>query len=105
RPVVDIAGRIAGNELQSVERHTTTGGHGVCPGDVAVEADGHAGASEQAHAIDIEIARHREVLLPEALRARPEPVWVGEKHAAPALRARGADRPRVTGGQGPLRAR
>src|SRR2546428_9977369 len=99
RAVVEVRRGIAGSELQRVEGDAATCGDGVRPGHVAVEPDCDAGAPERADAVDVEVTGYGEVLLPETLSARPDPVGVGEEHAATALRAFRADCPGIARGR------
>src|SRR5262249_34381062 len=97
--IVKVRRGIARREFQGVKGDAATRGDGVRPGHMAVEPDCDAGAPECADAVDVEVTGYGEVLLPEALSARPEPMWVGKEHAATSLRAFRADRPGIARGR------
>src|SRR5262249_49592160 len=99
RAVVKVGRGIAGSELQRIEGDAATRGDGMGPGHVSVEPDSDAGASDDTNAVDVEVTGYGEVLLPEALSAGPEPVWVGKEHAATLLGAFRADRPGIACGR------
>ena len=66
------------------------GRHGVGPRELVGEADAHRRAAEQHRPVDVELAGHGEVDLPEAQFALPREVRVGEQHAALATGDRSA---------------
>ena len=97
---VAVPGRIRRVELQRVEVEPLAPGEGVGPRDVAVEPDLDARRSDQAHAVDIELAGHRQVALPEPSVAVPREVRVGDDRAATIRGDVPAERPAV--GAGPV---
>src|SRR5215510_282033 len=63
----------------------------------AIEADRDTRASQQAHAIHIQLAGNDEMFFPEAVGAYPGVMRIREQQAAPARRTFRAYRPAVTG--------
>ena len=80
--VHQVGGGVTLGQLQLVQREALAGGHGVRPGHVLVEADGHHGVGANARAHHIDLARNGEVQLVEAVGPAPRKVRVAQQHAA-----------------------
>ena len=93
--VDDIAVRIAGHEREFEQREAQAGRDRVRPCDVVVKADLDHRAVADRGAHDVELARDRQVHLPEAVDAAPRKMRVAEQHAAAVRRDLRAERPAV----------
>ena len=90
-----VLGRVIGVEGELINHRALGVRYRVRPPHVSIEAQAHAGGTDQADAVSVVDAGNGEVLLPETGDAVPGVMWIGEQQTIGALSAPITQRPGV----------